>query len=77
MDDRLYGDKALKDLLPVAILADIPEVVTPSDERSSRKRTVLGWAAAALIIVIHRCWISLHILAQLGLAVECTKAIFN
>ena len=49
-NDRLYGEKEIKTLLPVAILADIPEVVIPSDERSRKKRTVLGWTMAALII---------------------------
>ena len=48
-NDRLYGEKEIKTLLPVAILADIPEVVIPSDERSRKKRTVLGWTMAALI----------------------------
>jgi polysaccharide chain length determinant protein (PEP-CTERM system associated) len=50
MDDRLYGEKEIKTLLPVAILADIPEMLILSDERSRKKRTVLGWATAALII---------------------------
>ena len=49
-NDRLYGEKEIKTLLPVAILADIPEVVISSDERSTKKRTVLGWTMAALII---------------------------
>jgi polysaccharide chain length determinant protein (PEP-CTERM system associated) len=48
-NDRLYGEKEIKTLLPVAILADIPEVVISSDERSTKKRTVLGWTMAALI----------------------------
>jgi polysaccharide chain length determinant protein (PEP-CTERM system associated) len=48
-NDRLYGEKEITTLLPVAILADIPEVVIPSDERSRKKRTVLGWTMAALI----------------------------
>ena len=49
-NDRLYGEKEITTLLPVAILADIPEVVIPSDERSRKKRTVLVWTMAALII---------------------------
>lgn len=52
MDDRLYGEKEIKTLLPVAILADIPEVVIPSDDRSRKKRAALGWATAALIVAI-------------------------
>jgi succinoglycan biosynthesis transport protein ExoP len=50
MDDRLHSEKELKILLPMAILSEIPEIVSPSDEQSRRKRTVLGWAVAALVV---------------------------
>ena len=51
MDDRLHSEKEIKTLLPMAILSEIPEIVSPSDERSSKKRMVLGWAMAALVVV--------------------------
>ena len=50
MDDRLHSEKELKILLPMAILSEIPEIVSPSDEQSRRKRTALGWAVAALVV---------------------------
>ena len=50
MDDRLHSEKQLKILLPMAILSEIPEIVSPSDEQSRRKRMVLGWAVAALVV---------------------------
>jgi succinoglycan biosynthesis transport protein ExoP len=50
MDDRLHSEKEIKILLRMAILSEIPEIVSPSDERSSKKRMVLGWAMAALIV---------------------------
>jgi succinoglycan biosynthesis transport protein ExoP len=50
MDDRLHREKEIKILLPMAILSEIPEIVSPSDERSIKKRMVLGWAMAALIV---------------------------
>jgi polysaccharide chain length determinant protein (PEP-CTERM system associated) len=49
MDDRLYSEKEIKALLPTTILADIPEVVIPSDELNRKKRMALGWAMAALV----------------------------
>ena len=50
MDDRLFSEKEIKALLPMAILSDIPEVVVPSDEHSRKKKMVLGWAMAALVV---------------------------
>jgi succinoglycan biosynthesis transport protein ExoP len=50
MDNRLHHEKEIRALLPFAILSEIPEIVSPSDERSSKKRLVLGWAMAALVI---------------------------
>jgi polysaccharide biosynthesis transport protein len=50
MDDRLHGEKQIKLLLPIAILSEIPEVVSRKDERANRKKMVLGWAVAALIL---------------------------
>jgi uncharacterized protein involved in exopolysaccharide biosynthesis len=49
MDDRLYSEKEIKDLLPMAVIAEIPETLNPSDERSNKKRMWLGWAMAALV----------------------------
>ena len=50
MDDRLHSEKELKILLPMAILSEIPEIVSPSDEQSRKKKTVLGWAVTALVV---------------------------
>jgi polysaccharide chain length determinant protein (PEP-CTERM system associated) len=49
MDDRLYSEKEIKDLLPMAVISEIPEILNPSDERSNKKRMWLGWAMAALV----------------------------
>jgi polysaccharide chain length determinant protein (PEP-CTERM system associated) len=51
-DDRLHGEKEIKILLPMAVLSEIPEVVSPSDERRSKRRTALGWATTALVIAM-------------------------
>ena len=50
MDGRLHSEKEIKTLLPMAVLSDIPEIVSPSDERHNKKRQVLGWAMAALVV---------------------------
>jgi len=49
MDRRLYSEKDIKALIPVAILSEVPEIRLPSDERRSRRRTALGWAMTALV----------------------------
>jgi succinoglycan biosynthesis transport protein ExoP len=51
MDHRLHSEKEIKVLLPMAILSEIPEIVSPSDEKNSKKRIALGWAMAALVAV--------------------------
>jgi len=51
MDDRLHSEREIKNLLPMAILSEIPAITSPSDKRSSTKKMALGWAMAALIVV--------------------------
>lgn len=51
LDDRLHNEKEIKNLLPMGILSEIPEVLTPTDEQENKKRIVLGWATAALVFV--------------------------
>ena len=50
MDDRLHTEKEIKSLLPVPVISEIPQIVTPADEQASRKRLVLGWAASAVVV---------------------------
>jgi polysaccharide biosynthesis transport protein len=50
MDDRLHSEKEIKTILPMGILSEIPEIVSPSDEQSIKKKMMLGWAMAALVI---------------------------
>jgi polysaccharide biosynthesis transport protein len=49
MDDRVYSEHELKDLLPVSVVTEIPVVTTPADERGEQKRLWLGWATAAVV----------------------------
>src|SRR5215472_1058073 len=43
LDDRVHSEAALKKLLPAQVIAEIPPVVTVTDEKSSRRA---AWAAA-------------------------------
>ena len=51
MDNRLYSEKELKELLPVPVIAEIPVIANPSDEKMARRKVWLGWATAALVLV--------------------------
>jgi hypothetical protein len=48
-DDRLHNDREIKKLLPVQVISEIPEMSNPSDEKRNRRKTVLGWAFAAVV----------------------------
>ena len=50
MDGRLHSEKEIATLLPMAIISEIPEIVSPLDERNNKKKMVLGWAATAVVI---------------------------
>jgi succinoglycan biosynthesis transport protein ExoP len=52
VDDRMHSEKEIRSLLPMAILSEIPEIASPSDERSSKKRMALSWTLAAVIVAI-------------------------
>lgn len=51
MDDRLYGEKEIKELIPVPVISEIPTITNPVDEEDARKKIWLGWATAALVFV--------------------------
>lgn len=50
MDDRLHSEKEIKLLLPIAILSEIPAIVSPLDVQQNKKRMLLGWTMAALAV---------------------------
>jgi succinoglycan biosynthesis transport protein ExoP len=51
MDDRLHNEKEIKLLLPMAILSEIPAIVSPLDKRRSKRKMVLGWTMAAFSVI--------------------------
>ena len=64
LDDRLYSDKEIKALLPVAILSEIPEVEIPSDARGRRRKMILGWATATIVVTAILTGSTLSFLSQ-------------
>jgi polysaccharide biosynthesis transport protein len=51
MDDRVYDEKELQKLLPVAVISEIPAISAASDDRHERRRLSIGWATAAFVSV--------------------------
>ena len=51
MDDRIYDEKELQKLLPVAVISEIPAIAVASDEQRERRRLWLGWATAVFVSV--------------------------
>ena len=49
LDDRMHGEKEIKELLAVTIMAEISEIQTPLDELNHRRQVLRGWALTAII----------------------------
>ena len=52
LDHRVHDEKELKALLPVAVITEIPEIVTTFDQERLRRRLWLGWGTATLVVSI-------------------------
>ncbi len=52
LDDRLYNDKDIEDLLPVAVIGEIPEVATEAELRRTKWRLAVGWMVAVLVVLL-------------------------
>ncbi len=51
LDDRLHSEKALKDLLPVAVISELPSFTTPEEEKTEQRKLWAIWATAALALL--------------------------
>ena len=51
LDDRLYSEKEIKEMMPVAVISEIPMIITLFDGQSAKKKLWLGWATAAVVVV--------------------------
>lgn len=52
IDDRLHSEKDLKELLPVGVISEIPNITTAREEDKQRKFALLGLAATCLEFVL-------------------------
>jgi polysaccharide biosynthesis transport protein len=52
LDDRLYSEKELKELLKVPVISEIPVITNPSDEHIAKQKLWLTWATAVLLVAI-------------------------
>jgi polysaccharide biosynthesis transport protein len=51
LDDRIYGDKALRKIIPVAVIAELPSIWTEQERTQQRKQAGLVWITAGLMFV--------------------------
>jgi polysaccharide biosynthesis transport protein len=49
LDDRLYSEKALKGLLPVSVIAEIPAIASPGEEKKQARKLWIGWVTAGIV----------------------------
>ncbi|MGA9041505.1 MAG: XrtA system polysaccharide chain length determinant [Terriglobales bacterium] len=51
MDDRIHSEKQFKQLAPIAIISEIPEVPTMDEELREKRSNRLAWVAASLVFI--------------------------
>lgn len=51
-DDRLHEDKDMEDILPVAVIGEIPEVATVEEQRRATRKLALGWTVLVLVVMM-------------------------
>ncbi len=49
LDDRLYNEKEIQEMMPVPVISEIPEIVNLCDEQHAKRNIWLGWATAAMV----------------------------
>ncbi len=51
LDDRIHNGQELRALLSMPVIAEIPTISSPADERTRKMRLSLGWTTSALVIL--------------------------
>jgi len=51
MDDRIHGEKEFKQIVPVAVISEIPEVTTVDEEMRRQRSNWLAWVAASVVFM--------------------------
>lgn len=52
LDDRLYRDREIEQMLPAAVLSEIPEIQSARDVRRARWRLAFGWVTAMVVFAV-------------------------
>jgi polysaccharide biosynthesis transport protein len=52
IDDRLFSEKELKELVPVIVLSEIPILATAEEKQKEFRWIVLGWVAASFAFAV-------------------------
>jgi polysaccharide biosynthesis transport protein len=50
LDDRVYNEKALKELLPVGVISEIPAITGPQEERQQARKLWVSWVTAGVVL---------------------------
>ena len=49
LDDRMHSEKDIKALLPMAVISEVPAIVTVKDAHKRKRRLVVGWVTTVLV----------------------------
>lgn len=52
LDDRVYSDAEIKKILPLAVIAEVPEVLKPAAETDRKKQTRLRWGVTVFVLLV-------------------------
>lgn len=63
LDDRLHSDKDIENVLSIPVISEIPEILSPAEEKSIRRRTIWGWAMAITVVVVILAGVALSYLS--------------
>lgn len=50
-DDRVHTEKEIQDMLPMAVISEIPEIINSSDIRRSKRKMILGWSMVVVTTI--------------------------
>ena len=51
LDDRVYSDHEIRDIVGTELLTEIPAIVTAVDDQRQKRTLQLGWATTALVLI--------------------------
>jgi uncharacterized protein involved in exopolysaccharide biosynthesis len=51
LDDRLYNEKALKELLQVTVMSEIPTITNSEEDKRQEKKLWVSWATTGVVFV--------------------------